>query len=59
MDFQRADLGLFRLLAEKVPGERVLKGKEVQAGWTFFKDEVLKVQKQAVPMCRKTNQWGG
>jgi len=32
MDFQRADFGLFRTLVERVPLERVLKGKGVQAG---------------------------
>jgi len=58
MDFQRADFGLFRMLVESVPWERVLKGKGVQAGWTFFKEEVLKAQEQAVPMCHKTNRCG-
>jgi len=42
MDFRRADFGLFRMLAERVPWKRVVKGKGVQAGWTFFKEEVLK-----------------
>jgi len=55
MDFQRADFGLFRTVFERVARERVLKGKGVQAGWTFFKEEGLKVQEQAVPICRKTN----
>jgi len=36
----------------------VLKGKGVQAGWTFFKEELLKAQEQAVPMCCKTNRRG-
>jgi len=45
-------------LVERVPWDRVLKGKGVQEGWTFFKEEILKVQEQAVPMCRKTNRWG-
>jgi len=58
MDFQRADFGLFRTLIERVPWEKVLKGKGVQEGWTFFKEEVLKAQEQAVPMCRKTNRRG-
>jgi len=31
MDFHRADFGLFRMLVESVPWERVLKGKGVQA----------------------------
>ncbi|KAK4816253.1 hypothetical protein QYF61_013887 [Mycteria americana] len=30
-------------------------GKGVQEGWTFFKEEVLKAQEQAVPRCRKTS----
>jgi len=58
MDFWRANFGLFRMLVEKVAWERVLKGKGVQAGWTFCSEEVLKAQEQAVPMCRKTN-WRG
>jgi len=58
MDFWRADFGLFRMLVERVPWERVLKNKRVQDSWTFFKEEVLKAQEQTVPMCRKTNQWG-
>jgi len=40
MDFQRADSGLFRTLVERVPWERVLKGKGVQEVRTFFKEEV-------------------
>jgi len=40
MDFRRADFGLFRMLVQRVPCGRVLKGKGVQEGWTFFKEEV-------------------
>jgi len=58
MDFQRTDFGLLRTLVERVPWERVLKGKGVQAGSTFFREEVLKAQEQAVPTCRKTNRRG-
>jgi len=58
MDFWRADFGLFRMLVERVPWERALKGEGVQVRWTFFKGEVLKAQEQAVPMCCKTNRWG-
>jgi len=56
MDFQKVDFGLFRMLVERVPWERVLKGKGVQAGWTFFNEEVFKAQGQAVPMCCRTNR---
>ena len=58
MDFQRADFGLFRTLVHSFPWMRVLKGKGVQAGWIFFKEEVLKTQEQAVPICHKIN-WQG
>jgi len=58
MDFRRADFGLFRMLVDRVPWEKVLKDKGVQTGWTFFKEKVLKAQEQAVPMCHKTN-WQG
>ncbi|KAK4818945.1 hypothetical protein QYF61_022210 [Mycteria americana] len=58
LDFQRADFGLFGRLVERVPWEAALMGKGVQEGWTFFKEEVLKAQEQAVPRCRKTS-WRG
>ena len=51
LDSRRADIGLFRSLVDKVPWEAVLKGKEVQEGWTFLKNQILKVQEQAVPIC--------
>jgi len=56
MDFWRADFGLFRMLVEKVPWERALTGKGVQEGWTFFKVEVFKAQRQAVPTCCKMHR---
>jgi len=43
------------MMVERVPWESVLKGKGVQAGSTFFKEEALKAQEQAVSMCCKTN----
>ncbi|KAK4823236.1 hypothetical protein QYF61_000096 [Mycteria americana] len=58
LDFRRADFGLFRRLVERVPWEAALMGKGVQQGWTFFKEEVLKAQEQAVPRCRKPSRQG-
>ncbi|KAK4811052.1 hypothetical protein QYF61_016338 [Mycteria americana] len=58
LDFRRADFGLFRRLVERVPWEAALMGKGVQEGSTFFKEEVLKAQEQAVPRCRKTSRRG-
>jgi len=59
MDLGRADLACSgcRLRGSLGRG-KVRKGKGVQAGWTFFKEEVLKTQEQAVPKCRKMN-WQG
>ncbi|KAK4821278.1 hypothetical protein QYF61_017642 [Mycteria americana] len=58
LDFRRADFSLFRRLVERVPWQAALRGKGVQEGWTFFKEEVLKAQERAVPRCRKTSRRG-
>lgn len=55
VELQRASFGLFRILADRVLWEAALKGHGVQAGWTFFRKEVSKVQDQAIPMCQKTS----
>jgi len=49
MDFRRADFGQFRTLVERVSWKKVLKGKGVQEGWTFFKEEILKAQRRLPP----------
>ena len=51
LDFQRTDFGLLRSLVNRIPWEIVLKGHKVQEGWAFLGKIVLKVQKQAFPMC--------
>lgn len=38
-DGQRADLGFFRDLVDKVSWNEVLKGEEVWEGWAFLKNE--------------------
>ena len=58
MDFWRADFELFRILVGRVPWESVLMGRGVQEHWTLLKKEVLKAQKQAVPVCHKMGRWG-
>ena len=40
LEFQRADFGLFRGLADKVPWEAVLQGGGVQEGWMFFRKQI-------------------
>jgi len=39
--------------------EVVLKGEGVQGSWTFFKIEVVKVQKQAIPNALRVKLVGG
>lgn len=58
LDFQRADLGLFRRPVQRVTWDIVLENSSVQEGWTFFRTEVFKAQEQAVPMCWKMSQQG-
>jgi len=58
IDIQRTNFGLFRMLVERIPWERVLKGKGVQARWSFFEEVILKTQEQAVPIYCKTNRRG-
>ena len=58
LGFQRDDFGLFRILVDRVLWQADLKGKEVQQDSTLFKEEVLKVQGQAVLMCQKTSRHG-
>ena len=58
LDFRRADFGLLRRLVDRVPWEAALKGKGVQEGWTFVKEEDLKAQERAVPRCGKTSRRG-
>lgn len=58
LDFQRVDFGLSRTLVQGVPWETMLNNKGVEEAWTFFKKEILKVWKLAVPMCQKMS-WKG
>lgn len=58
LDFQRADLGVFRIPVQRVTWEIVLENSSVQEGWTFFGTEVFKAQEQAVPMCWTMSQQG-
>ena len=58
LNFQRADLDLFRMLVAGVPWESLVKGKGVQEAWTLLKMEILKAQEQAVPECCKVSRRG-
>jgi len=41
--------GLFRMLVDRVPWERVLKGKGDLEDWTFFKEEILRHRSRLSP----------
>ncbi|NXS01657.1 RTXE polymerase, partial [Oxylabes madagascariensis] len=56
--FWRADFGLFRRLIQRLPWEAALKNKGVQEKQACFKREILSVQEQTVPVCRKMNRQG-
>jgi len=58
MDFWRVYFELFKTLTGRVPWGSVLKSKEVQGGWTFLKEEILKMQEQIDSICCKMSQWG-
>ena len=53
LKFWGADFKLFRTLVGRIPWDSVQKGKDVEEGWTFLKNEVLQAQEQAVPLCCK------
>lgn len=58
LNFQRANLEVFRTLVGRVLWESVLKGKRDQEGWSFLKEEFLEAQELAVPLCHKISHLG-
>lgn len=50
LDLGRADFGLLRRLAGRVPWNAVLNGRGVQEAWTFLRKEILKMQEPGVCM---------
>jgi len=44
------------MLAGRVPWESVWKNKGVSEGWTLLKNEILKAQVQAFPLCLEMSQ---
>ena len=58
LNFKKVDFDQFKTLVARVPWELLLKGKAVQEAWMLLKMEILKVQEQAVPECRKASHRG-
>lgn len=57
LDFKRRNLKPPRDLVSSVPWESVLEILEVHESWCLFKNHLLKVQGQAIPLCCKS-KWG-
>lgn len=57
--YQRADLGLFRTVVQRVPCETVRNNNGIQEGWTDFEEKILKAQEQPIPICQKMSRGRG
>jgi len=55
----RADFGLLKELASKVPWESVLKVLGFHDCWSLFKSHLLRPQEQAIPKYQKSSNQGG
>ncbi|XP_065411777.1 uncharacterized protein LOC135973241 [Chrysemys picta bellii] len=58
LDFRKADFDSLREQMGRIPWENNMKGKEVQESWLYFKESLLQVQEQTIPMCRKNSKYG-
>ncbi|KAG6924381.1 hypothetical protein G0U57_017597, partial [Chelydra serpentina] len=45
-------------LMGKVPWEKNMRRKGVQESWLYFKEFLLRLQEQTIPMCRKKSKYG-
>ncbi|CAM4569974.1 unnamed protein product [Lepidochelys olivacea] len=58
LDFRKADFDSLRELMGKIPWENNMRGKGVQESWLYFKDSLMRLQGQTIPMCRKNSKYG-
>ncbi|KAG6928006.1 hypothetical protein G0U57_008907, partial [Chelydra serpentina] len=58
LDFRKADFDSLRELMGKVPWENNMRGKGVEESWLYFKESLLRLQEQTIPMCRKKSKYG-
>ncbi|CAM5167297.1 unnamed protein product [Natator depressus] len=58
LDFRKADFDSLRELLGKIPWENNMRGKGVQESWLYFKESLLRLQGQTIPMCRKKSKYG-
>jgi len=58
LNFRRANFKLLQELFSRAPWESAFEGLRVHRCWSVFKNLLLEAQEQAIPLCRKSNQWG-
>ncbi|XP_065421532.1 uncharacterized protein LOC101931368 isoform X1 [Chrysemys picta bellii] len=58
LDFRKTDLDSLREQMGRIPWENNMKGKGIQESWLYFKESLLRLQEQTIPMCRKNRKYG-
>uniref|UniRef100_K7F1Q8 Reverse transcriptase domain-containing protein n=1 Tax=Pelodiscus sinensis TaxID=13735 RepID=K7F1Q8_PELSI len=58
LDFKKADFDSLRDLMERIPWDVNMKGKGVQDSWQYFKEALLKAQKETIPTRSKRGKPG-
>ncbi|CAM4686112.1 unnamed protein product [Lepidochelys kempii] len=58
LDFRKADFDSLRELMGRIPWENNMRGKGVQESRLYFKESLLRLQGQTIPMCRKNSKHG-
>ena len=58
LDFKRANFKLLRELVSSVPWKPSFEGLGVHECWLGFKNDLLKRQEQAIPLCWKSSKQG-
>ncbi|CAM5172065.1 unnamed protein product [Eretmochelys imbricata] len=57
LDFRKADFDSLRERMGRIPWGTNMKGKGVQESWLYFKESLLRLQGQTIPMCRKNSKY--
>ncbi|CAM4697277.1 unnamed protein product [Lepidochelys kempii] len=57
LDFRKADFDFLRERMARIPWGTNLKGKGVQESWLYFKESLLRLQGQTIPMSRKNSKY--
>ncbi|CAM5155513.1 unnamed protein product [Natator depressus] len=58
LDFRKADFDSLRERMGRIPWGTIMKGKGVQESWLYFKESLLRLQGQTIPMSRKNSKHG-